>query len=850
MEAEGKQIGSRTYVHVSLLDDIRADVRRSVLRAIELATLRPGIDFHVARFDRERGEVALLSYPTFFEDPFPSLNASWSVHLASGAVRFRDYAQSLNPPILHRKELMIPRTHDAWGRLNAQTRIAEELGLFADPSRIGFRNQWLALLASKGYEVIGSELRPVGNDEVAVVESSATGEPAASVSRHLTALSRKFLSAPVQTLLRNQLLDESMSFFDYGCGKGDDVAGLRTLSIHSNGWDPYYAADLPVIRADIVNLGFVINVIEDLEERITALQRAFSLASRALCVSAMLSSNASLRGRRYRDGILTTRNTFQKYYEQHELQNFIELVLDEQAIPAGPGIFLVFRDPMLEQKFLLRRHTDATRAPRLLAIREKRISKPSAHIVPAAKEETPERSRLVRLLWTRALELGRAPEEDEVPEAPLLTAEFGSWRRSLQFMASKFDERELEAAATQKRDELRVMFALEAFGRKQPFRAFSAGLQRDIKTFFGSLLVAQTEGRRLLLECADPSAIELAARRAAESGIGYLDGEHSLQLHTSLASRLPPLLKAYVGCATALYGDLSSADLVKIHLASGKVTLMRFDDFGRLLPRMVERVKVRLRDQDFDVFSYGGDFPSPFLYFKSRYINEEFEDYADQLEFDQLLEELNMPLGNGHGLSPEEFSVWLASERLELGARGVVPASTIPDLDQKCGAWLTYRQLCECGETWERLRPENVPRRPETYNALRTLTRKVLDPVIDYFGAVKLTYGFASSMLTKCISRAIAPKLDQHAACEVSRNGFPVCDRLGAAVDFLIEFENMREVAGWVADHCDFDRLYFYGEDRPIHVSVGPNAAREIYHVVEKSGRRIPRRLTRVGDSA
>jgi hypothetical protein len=54
-----------------------------------------------------------------------------------------------------------------------------------------------------------------------------------------------------------------------------------------------------------------------------------------------------------------------------------------------------------------------------------------------------------------------------------------------------------------------------------------------------------------------------------------------------------------------------------------------------------------------------------------------------------------------------------------------------------------------------------------------------------------------------------------------------------------------REVALFVVDHTDFDRLYFYGPDRPVHVSVGPERKREIVLLRPgPSGRRIPRVVT------
>src|SRR5207248_7119981 len=120
-----------------------------------------------------------------------------------------------------------------------------------------------------------------------------------------------------------------------GCGRGDDLASLQANGFHAVGWDPYYRPESERISADVVNLGFVINVIEDHAERLQALEGAFALATDVLAVAAMLATDGQpTYGRSYQDGVVTSRNTFQKYYTQAELQQFIEAVLDEDAYPA------------------------------------------------------------------------------------------------------------------------------------------------------------------------------------------------------------------------------------------------------------------------------------------------------------------------------------------------------------------------------------------------------------------------------------------------------------------------------------------------------------------------------------
>lgn len=125
---------------------------------------------------------------------------------------------------------------------------------------------------------------------------------------------------------------------------------------------------------------------------------------------------------------------------------------------------------------------------------------------------------------------------------------------------------------------------------------------------------------------------------------------------------------------------------------------------------------------------------------------------------------------------------------------------------------------------------------------MQDLAERVLDPVIDWFGMIRLTYGFCSPELAREIPGRIDPKLDQHAAHERNRRGAPVCERLGAAADIIVEDEDMVEVARWVAANTPFDRLYVYGPDLLIHVSFGPAHSRQVVRMVPaKGGRLVPR---------
>jgi SAM-dependent methyltransferase len=186
----------------------------------------------------------------------------------------------------------------------ALTRLAEEHKLFAEPHRIGTRKAWLERVEAAGLVVQGAKLLHRESAPVDVV-------------RHRTAIVRRDLSQPVQMLVSHRIITESATVLDYGCGQGDDAAALTANGFQAFGWDPHYAPNGPRRLADIVNLGFVLNVIEDPYERAETLIAAYGFARRALSVAVMPLGKYTFDGLKpYGDGYVTARGTFQKYFAQ------------------------------------------------------------------------------------------------------------------------------------------------------------------------------------------------------------------------------------------------------------------------------------------------------------------------------------------------------------------------------------------------------------------------------------------------------------------------------------------------------------------------------------------------------
>ena len=346
-------------------------------------------------------------------------------------------------------------------------------------------------------------------------------------------------------------------------------------------------------------------MIEDSRERDATLKSTFQLAGKILVVSVVLGYQAKREQfAQYQDGVRTQRNTFQKYFPQDEFRDYLESTLKRHAIPIAPGICLVFRNQVDEQLFLLARQ-QVRREWRLLR------RNPNDEAISALVEDHREQ---VDAYWLKALELGRPSAPEECPEAQSLIGLVGSWRRVHEWVGRFFSPEELEAAAIGRQEDLLVYFALAHFGKRLSYGELPDRLQRDVQFFFGSITKARNAGKRALFAVGDSARMEEAAVFCHEElGIGLLSERHDLTFHQSLLGECLPLIRIYVGCALQLFGDAGSVDLIKVHLQSGKVTFMVYDDFeGAETPNLTERIKVDLPRLRVDFFDYVGEYePQP-----------------------------------------------------------------------------------------------------------------------------------------------------------------------------------------------------------------------------------------------
>lgn len=430
-----------------------------------------------------------------------------------------------------------------------------------------------------------------------------TGVP---VARHKTALTRAGLSRPMAMAMADGLLTSTTTFFDYGCGKGDDIRHLRALGYEADGWDPTHRPDGRRHPAAVVNLGYVVNVIERPAERAEVLRAAWILAEGVLVVSArMLWDSRDLVGRPLGDGLVTRTGTFQKFYDQTELANWIERTLGVKPHAAAPGIYYVFRDETAEQRFI---------ASRVYTYR------PRVTIDPRAQYEAHQETLAPLLAFMQAH--ARAPRASELSPDALASIHdaMGSLGRAQRLIRLVTEDEYWDRVTSHYRAELLIYVALSRFGRRPRFSQLDPILAVDLRTLFGTYQAACRQADRLLLACGNQESLFINAR---SSKIGK-QTPSALYVHRSAMAEIPPVLQVYEGCARVLAGTIPHANMIKLSIAEPQVSYLTYPDFDKdPHPTLKSAVTVNLRKLRVDWRDYSRSDNPPLLHRKEEFLGPE-----------------------------------------------------------------------------------------------------------------------------------------------------------------------------------------------------------------------------------
>lgn len=168
--------------------------------------------------------------------------------------------------------------------------------------------------------------------------------------RQGTSIPRNTLSLPVKTAIVKGVLVSGNTIHDYGCGKheyiqkhGNDVTRLQSLGYDATGHDLDHGSKR---QADVVFCSYVINVIENPSDRANVVKDAYSLANKMLILSARTDSNSLKKSKvsAMNDGVLTVKNTFQKFYTTQSLKDYVKEVLGKDSKTLRNGSVIITKE--------------------------------------------------------------------------------------------------------------------------------------------------------------------------------------------------------------------------------------------------------------------------------------------------------------------------------------------------------------------------------------------------------------------------------------------------------------------------------------------------------------------------
>ncbi len=472
---------------------------------------------------------------------------------------------------------------------------------------------------------------------------------APTIHRGKTAIARGGVSRPLRLALEAGVLAKTHRFFDYGCGRGEDVKVLSREGFKASGWDPNHAPDNQIAEtADVVQLCYVLNVIENPAERVTTLRDAWRRAKHALIVAVQSDlARPSMPGHRHGDGYLTTRGTFQKYFSQSDAHALIEETTNAEPASAAPGVFFVFRSPQARLAFIASRRRRTLDGITLHLPRTPRVTRQRRPSKAALRDR--DRCAAAQPLCELLLHLGRLPLTEELGPFENQIAKFRSAKTAVRFAIDQLDPEAWESAQDRERGDVLALLAVSRFRGRPKFSDLPDPTQRTIRAYYRNYSHALEESDQLLFSAGDMPALRKAARASA---VGKLLPD-ALYVHTSALPFLPPILRVYEGCASEFLGEVE-ANIVKLGLGrQTAISYLHYPDFETdPHPSLHTSLHLDLATRAVQQRDYSTSDNPPILHRKETLVapthplRDRFERLTKQEERHNLLLSVGGPFGN------------------------------------------------------------------------------------------------------------------------------------------------------------------------------------------------------------
>jgi DNA phosphorothioation-associated putative methyltransferase len=381
---------------------------------------------------------------------------------------------------------------------------------------------------------------------------------------------------------------------------------LQKRGLKAEGWDPHFRPDVAVKPADIVNLGYVLNVIEDLAERTETLRKAFALAVKALIVAVRVDQSLD-KGLAFQDGLITSRGSFQKIYSQAEFRQFVGDTLGVRPYVAGLGVAYAFKESGEESRYVSDTAFHRAVQPQRDAIAEFESHAEAAELLDLVKR------------------LGRLPLPQEFDNYAPIEAAFGSRHRINRLLWKVIHPDTLDEVQKRRREELLISLSMILLQGSKPigFRSFPPDVQADVKAIWPTYKQSLKESETFLFGLGNPEFVKAAI---SQLRIGKRLPE-DVYFHVSQESQLPPLLRLIVFAGRQIVGDVE-ADLIKISTDGRKVSFLRYSNFDTVPhPELTYSVKVYLPKAAHTFRDYSDSTNPPILHRKESFLDELHPDY-------------------------------------------------------------------------------------------------------------------------------------------------------------------------------------------------------------------------------
>lgn len=441
------------------------------------------------------------------------------------------------------------------------------------------------------------------------------------VKREKTAIARFRHSKPVALALSHGIIAPGTTFFDYGCGRGEDLRYLRSIGIEASGWDPHYLSNAPVSHSDIVNLGYVLNVIEDPEERRATLLKANTLAMHALVVAVRVDRALEARTE-FSDGFLTSSGSFQKLYKQSEFREYLVEVLGRRPHMAALGIAYIFNDSAYESSYLT-------------ALASKQVETSRTCAVDQFTND-----QLAQQYTKLISELGRLPVPREFDQYADLLERFGSPTRIERLAKLVLSPDSVQDARRRRKEDILTYAAMMRLqGLKAvPFRLLSHELRADIKMLWPSYAQALKEVDQFLFQIGDIATV----RRACQSSPIGKKLPDAFYIHRSAEEQMGALLRLLVFAARQIVGEVDY-NILKISANDRTVSFLKYDDFDEEAhPSLRYSLRIYLPRAEYQIRDYSSSLNPPILHRKELLVDPLHPCYKTFLDLTTREEKLGL----------------------------------------------------------------------------------------------------------------------------------------------------------------------------------------------------------------